>query len=354
MADLPILALVGGFLGAGKTTLILCAAALLRQQGLRVAVITNDQDEGLVDTSLTEAHGIDAREVAGACFCCHFSDLVDATEQLSAFHPDVIFAEPVGSCIDISATTLQPLKTLHGSRWRLAPFTVLVDPARAADTTGPDVAFLFQNQVAEADILCLTKADVSAADPPLPIPIDFRLSAVTGVGVAAWLDEILHPTRIAGARILDVDYTRYANAEAALGWLNLHAEVTLRRPLSPSALAGPLLDDLDVRLTAAHIRIAHLKIFDRAATGYIKASLCANGDEPFPEGDLTASPAARHELVVNLRALGDPDHLRAIVDNSLATLDAAVTIKHTGAFRPAAPKPEHRFTRPNGQPQEAP
>lgn len=343
MAEIPILALVGGFLGAGKTTLILRAAGILRKQGMRVAVITNDQDEGLVDTSLTEAHGVGVREVAGACFCCHFSDLVDAAEQLSAFHPDVIFAEPVGSCIDISATTLQPLKTLHGGRWRLAPFTVLVDPARAADTTDPDVAFLFQNQVAEADILCLTKADVSAGDPGLPIPIDFRLSAVTGMGVSEWLEEILHPTRIAGARILDVDYTRYASAEAALGWLNLHAEVKLQRPLSPSALAGPLLDDLNARLTAADIRIAHFKIFDRAATGYIKASLCANGDEPLPEGDLTASPAVRHELVVNLRAFGEPDHLRAIVDAALSALDATVTIKHVGAFRPAAPKPEHRY-----------
>ena len=46
----PRLILVGGFLGAGKTTLLVRAAELLRKEGLSVALITNDQDQGLVDT----------------------------------------------------------------------------------------------------------------------------------------------------------------------------------------------------------------------------------------------------------------------------------------------------------------
>ena len=44
----PILAVVGGFLGAGKTTLILTAARLLQQRGLRAAAILNDQGDDLV------------------------------------------------------------------------------------------------------------------------------------------------------------------------------------------------------------------------------------------------------------------------------------------------------------------
>ena len=103
---IPIFALVGGFLGSGKTTLILRAAALLREQGLRVAVITNDQDSGLVDTKLSEAQELRTGEVAGGCFCCRFSELLDAAEQLTAFRPDVIFAEPVGSCVDIYCALL--------------------------------------------------------------------------------------------------------------------------------------------------------------------------------------------------------------------------------------------------------
>ena len=46
----PLIAVVGGFLGAGKTTLILAAARLLEQRGLRAAAILNDQGDDLVDT----------------------------------------------------------------------------------------------------------------------------------------------------------------------------------------------------------------------------------------------------------------------------------------------------------------
>src|SRR6476646_1472867 len=102
--NIPVLVLVSGFLGSGKTTLIVRAAAILRNRGLRVAAIMNDQDSGLVDTKFAEMERMDAREVAGGCFCCRFSDLLDAADQLTAYRPDVIFAEPVGSCIDLSAT----------------------------------------------------------------------------------------------------------------------------------------------------------------------------------------------------------------------------------------------------------
>src|SRR5579875_2465759 len=113
MAKIPILVFVGGFLGAGKTTLIARAATILEGRGLRVAVITNDQDDGSVDAQFTAARGMQAQESAGGCVCCRFSDLLDAADRFKAYDPDVIFAEPVGSCIDLSATILQPLKAEH-------------------------------------------------------------------------------------------------------------------------------------------------------------------------------------------------------------------------------------------------
>lgn len=348
-AQQPLLVLVGGFLGAGKTSLILHASAMLQKQGARVAVITNDQDSGLVDSKTVAAHQIDMREVAGGCFCCRFSDLLDAASQLSAFRPDVIFAEPVGSCVDISATILQPLKAYHRDAYRLAPFTVLVDPDLArsvydghADT---DVTFLFKNQVAEADLLCITKADRCTVLPPLPVPVDFHLSAVSGQAVEQWLSEVMYSRRVVGARTLEIDYQRYAEAEAALGWLNLHANLTLRDARSPAALAGPLLDDIDRRVTKQGITITHLKVFDQTKSGYVRASICANGDEPVPDGDLAASADKRHELVINLRAIGSPDQLRETVCAALVEIDGSVTIDHVNAFRPAPPRPEKRFSR---------
>ena len=63
----PLIAVIGGFLGAGKTTLILAAARVLRRQGVRVAVVLNDQGDDLVDTHFVQRHGFPAEQVAGAC-----------------------------------------------------------------------------------------------------------------------------------------------------------------------------------------------------------------------------------------------------------------------------------------------
>ena len=134
----PAIVPLGGFLGAGKTTLILAASRLLHSRGMRAAAILNDQGSELVDTKYVAADGIAADQVTGGCFCCRFSDLIDAADRLRAHAPDVIFAEAVGSCTDISATTLQPLKLYYGHQFRLAPYSVLVDPQRARELTAAD------------------------------------------------------------------------------------------------------------------------------------------------------------------------------------------------------------------------
>lgn len=347
-ANIPTLALVGGFLGAGKTTLILKAMELLRGQGKRLAVILNDQDAGLVDTEHALARKSLAREVPSGCFCCRFSEFIARTAEVAEHRPDIIFAEPVGSCIDVVATVIQPLQANFHEQLSIAPFTVLLDPSLARrlqdDSLDSQIRYLATHQLGEADLICTTKHDLYPDPLELPFPVDLQLSAKTGFGIEAWINEMLHLTRIAGARLLDVDYTRYAEAEAALGWLNLHASVELRFPQSPALVCGPLLDEVEKKLTSAGIFIAHLKIFDRSPEGWVKASICANGAEPVPEGDLLAEPAIRHQFALNLRALADPAQLQQIVSAALEEISGSVEIHHLRAFRPPAPKPEYRVS----------
>jgi Ni2+-binding GTPase involved in maturation of urease and hydrogenase len=339
--------LAGGFLGAGKTTLLLRAARLLHERGLRAAIVTNDQGASLVDTRMASAAGLDAAEIAGACFCCRFSAFIGALRSLLPSHPDVILAEPVGSCTDISATVLQPLQLYHHQEFHLAPFSVLVDPARAQALAQPDadpsIFFLFQNQLAEADLVLLTKSDLYPSAPIIPGAVARRVSAVTGQGVAAWLDEVMEGRLRAGSRILDIDYARYAEAEAALGWLNWEAQLTLAEPLPPASVAGPLLERLDAELTAAGAPIAHLKIFDSASTGYIRAGICSNGDEPSVEGDMLAPPDRRHTLIINLRARALPEVLLDAVSRASAELQGDVRVLLQQAFQPSPPVPEYRL-----------
>jgi hypothetical protein len=334
-------------LGAGKTTLILEAAKRLAQRGLRPAMVTNDQGRDLVDTALARMLGVPVSEVAGGCFCCRLTDLLRATDVLATLPADVVFAEPVGSCTDLAATVVRPVMRDEPGRFRIAPLTVLVDPARAHALVKPDadsdLAFLFRQQLAEADIVCATKSDERADLPPLDNIVAHRLSARTGEGVDAWLDHVLGEHIAAGALpLVTLDYARYAAAEAALAWLNWHAHVRLDAPVAPAMVVGVLAEQLERELSAAGLAIAHVKVLDQSESGYVRVSLCGDGRTPAVDGALDASPAARHQLLVNARVVGDPEVLSRVVGESLRALDGELQLVSREAFRPSPPVPERR------------
>jgi len=344
-APKPWVVVVGGFLGAGKTSLILAAARVLAQKGVRSAVILNDQGDELVDTRFAEKHGIPSGEITGGCFCCKFSELTDAMQKVRSHSPDVIFAEPVGSCTDLVATVLSPLLQEFDS-YRIAPFTVLVDPARAAlllsDDAEPNASFLFRKQLQEADLVCMTKSDL---DPDSASISDIKtryLSAKTGSGVQEWLDETLSGDLRAGTKTLEIDYEQYARAEAALAWLNLSFTFQPKCPGTPASVIGPFMDYLDEALTAAAIPIVHLKMMVTSPAGWLKAAICANGEEPSIEGDLDASPASVHDVIVNLRATGSPAQVQQIVERELGHFVGSLHNSRLECFSPAPPNPERK------------
>src|SRR6478609_1975588 len=161
--------MIGGFLGAGKTTVVARLARHLTAQGLRVGLITNDQGSGLVDTAILRARGFATEEIAGGCFCCRFDSLLDAARKLTAAtRPDVFVAEPVGSCTDLVATVSYPLRRMYGDQFTIAPLSVLVDPVRAGRilglTTGdrfsPKVEYIYRKQLEEADLIVINKTDL--------------------------------------------------------------------------------------------------------------------------------------------------------------------------------------------------
>jgi hypothetical protein len=109
-------------------------------------------------------------------------------------------------------------------------------------------------------------------------------------------------------------------------------------------IVGPLLEELDRALTAAGIRIVHLKVIAQSEAGYVKAALIGNGREPAVEGALEASPAEEHDVLVNLRALGAPEQMRDIVERAFA--EATAEWQSMTSFRPSAPVPYYRTVVP--------
>jgi hypothetical protein len=204
--NVPTFVVVGGMLGAGKTSLIVAAARRLAGQGRRVGVVTNDQGSGLVDSALVRAAHVPVAEVSGGCFCCRLSDLLRACDALAAERPEVIFAEPVGSCVDLAATVLRPLLRDEAHRFRVAPLTVLVDPARAIEMTSPRQMPMSRTCSATS----WTKPTSSASPRPMPawrrrrstVWPDTPSARKTGQGVDAWLDHVLAPSPSAGSGLI--------------------------------------------------------------------------------------------------------------------------------------------------------
>jgi Ni2+-binding GTPase involved in maturation of urease and hydrogenase len=335
--------------------------------------VANDQAADLVDTELFKQTGSEVEEVAGGCFCCRFPDMIAAMERLVRdTDADVLIGEPVGSCTDLSATVLQPLKKLHGRQFDLAPFSVLVDGhqvrvlnrlRRAAEQDRsarfPDnVLYIYEKQLEEADLIVLNKCDLlspteladlqaSLAErfPDTPL---LAMSALTGDGVDAWL-ELLDQDRRAGRKIAAVDYDTYAAGEAALGWLNAVAQLHADLPAPWGLFVKELLEGICSDLRAATAEIAHLKLYLTAGSEHVGGNLTANDATIFLRGSI--QPACQDaRLLINARVHCHPDQLRGVVEARLLAAAGAhriqATITHMRSLMPGRPQPTHRYESP--------
>jgi hypothetical protein len=108
------------------------------------------------------------------------------------------------------------------------------------------------------------------------------------------------------ARLGDIQSSK--QGKAALAWLNLQATFEPKIPTSPAVTLGPFLDYLGKHLTLAGISIVHLKMIVSSRSGFVKAAIGEDGQEPRIEGTLHPSLAAKHEILLNLRAIGEPQN----------------------------------------------
>lgn len=355
---MPIrLIIAGGFLGAGKTTLLLTAARKLTERGYRVGLITNDQGEDLVDTALGEGAQIPVTEVAGGCFCCRFPDLIASLDRLrEVADPHVILAEPVGSCTDLVSTVLRPLIQFHPEQYDLAPLTVLHDGTRDLATFPADVAYLYTQQLAEAELILLSKEDLLSPTQQAQVVADLcadysnaqvlSASAKSGAGIDAWLDIVLGQ-RSRNPQALLIDYERYAQAEAALGWLNVKGTVRSDQPFGADAWTVDLLTGLAARFAQQQAPIAHIKTLVTADDARLKASLTGQ-DTPISWDLREAAPAGdRLDFLLNVRVNAAPARLEQVVTETVEAIKpsggARYYFTHFECFSPLPPTPTHRL-----------
>lgn len=147
---------IAGFLGSGKTSLLLLLATALAAAGRRAAVIENDVGPVGVDGARLTRAGLRVREIAAGCVCCGLrGDLLSTLQALWASEaPEVVFVEPSGVAapghlrdIFAGASGVADCLTLvlaDGARWDL-----LLRKAR----------FFLTGSLRAADRILLTKID---------------------------------------------------------------------------------------------------------------------------------------------------------------------------------------------------
>ncbi|KQZ81832.1 cobalamin biosynthesis protein CobW [Mesorhizobium sp. Root157] len=181
---------VTGFLGAGKTTLI--RHLLENARGKRLALIVNEFGDIGVDGEILKGCGIDTCpeenivELANGCICCTVADdFVPALDQILSRTPKVdhILIETSGLAL--------PKPLVQAFQWPTVKSRVTVDgviavvdgPALAAGRVASDMEALaaqrandgsldhddpveevFEDQVACADLIILSKGDLMDAD----------------------------------------------------------------------------------------------------------------------------------------------------------------------------------------------
>ncbi|MDR1380225.1 MAG: cobalamin synthesis protein P47K [Tannerella sp.] len=352
----------GGFLGAGKTTLLWEAAGRLTKKGLRVGLITNDQAPELVDTALLSRQGLAVAEVSGSCFCCNFNGLTEAMERVNAgTEADVIMAEPVGSCTDLSATIMQPLKQDWHHRFSVAPLSVLADPARLlpildGETAGlhGDAAYIFRKQLEESDIILVTKTDTLEAHAlasllgrvreAFPSATALPVSALSGEGMDEWLANVLERTD-AGRRIAVVDYDVYARGEAVLGWLNGTVRLTAFVGTGDlDAFMNAFLTRLAERLDGRGYGVGHVKAILENGSRYVAGNLTGNVRTLSLRGSVGMGHTAK--LTVNARVETSPEKLDALVREVLDETTHGcyeMTVLAWRCLQPGRPNPTYRY-----------
>jgi G3E family GTPase len=351
--------LVGGFLGSGKTTAIYQAASLLKQKK-RIAVITNDQGDELVDTHYLKTAGVPTKEVTNGCFCCNYNQFIHAIDSLlPGGEPEIILAESVGSCADLVATIAKPIAKFHPEIQLV--ISIFADAQLLhslitcnASFLDENVRYIYKKQLEEADLLIVNKVDLlnEAGLRTVKQEIETGYAGKTvlyqnsldEISVRNWILQLNRFGIQKERKSLEIDYDLYAKGEAILGWLDLKIRVETR-DLSAHSVAVRFIREVYSTIKKTKKPIAHLKFLLDDGLQHHKISfttLATSRELLFIDKQLN-----KVLIIVNARIQANPVEVEKLVSDTIEKIarqtDSRIIVEKKAAFQPGYPKPTHRM-----------
>ena len=157
------LLLFSGFLGSGKTSLVLRVVQYALEKDIKVAILVNEIGEIGIDNQLMKQLDMNVWELLGGCICCTLSaDLVKTLEQLERdYGPELVIIEPSGAADPRSI--LMALPFYKGTPLESQVSVAVMDPLRLEmfyEVMSP----LITSQMKNADIILVSKCDLAAPE----------------------------------------------------------------------------------------------------------------------------------------------------------------------------------------------
>jgi hypothetical protein len=235
--------------------------------------------------------------------------------------------------------------------------SVCVEPNRIQDfqdSSGrfeESVRYLFQKQLAEAELVVLSKTDLVEPAKVEDLKAQIRqitgdvpvipMSAKMGLGLNQWMERFL-VERSAGEKQLDLDYKIYGHAEASLGWLNARLDLSSGNYFSPSDLGEAMISRIQEQCAMAEKPIAHVKIMLITELGSDRIALTSDTGVLAWDGEGDLGLAKEASVIINARVAANPGVLRRIIEEGVYSAarehGVAATLLDLESFAPAPPK----------------
>jgi G3E family GTPase len=154
--------LIAGYLGSGKTTLIIALSKKLAGEGAKVAILVNDVGVVPVDGAVMQEYGLTVKDIGGGCICCQVAgSLMKTLETLAvSVRPDIVIIEPTGIAVP-DAIRKTVLLSARKNPVEMGHTIVLFDTSRAVKLLTYDtLKRLVSLQIRDATIIGLSKSDL--------------------------------------------------------------------------------------------------------------------------------------------------------------------------------------------------
>lgn len=335
--------LFSGFLGSGKTTTMVSTAKYLKQRGIKVSVITNDLGENLVDTEYARMNGVGVSEIPNGCLCHDVTNFIEVVKQLNEReHPDIIFAEPVGSCVDLVHNVYQRIDDEYRESVELLPFTCVIDPIRYKsiymepenNTFSEEATYMYKKQLEDGDIFLLNKCDLISDDEKERIINSLRenfpqsrivpVCSIRQENYKSWTEEFLNNQK-PSLRKLDIDWDYVMSGAGKMGWYNNILRFKSNNKCDYNKVVKELVEIIQEKFGSSEI--AHLKVMGYDGNEFVKLALTSTNQDVKLTHKLE-TPHNELSCNINIRALIKADEIDSIVNNSVKIIENKYELVH--------------------------